>query len=298
MTTPNDERMTEIWQDHRPYLIDLAFRMLGNIHDAEDIVQEAFSRLWRQDVDAIDDVRGWLVVVVSRICLDHLRSARVRRETQSNTIDEHATAVAAAPAMDPADRVTLDDNISLALLVVLRQLNPAERAVFVLHDVFQFSFDSIATIVGRTPAACRQLASRARRRIEEQTDAERFTVDPPEQHRITERFIAACASGDLEGLMTVLHPDVSGDADLGALRPEGIVQHGRVSVGRNLLAHFGPTSGTTLVTQPVNGATAILGFRAGRLYALVQIEFDGELIREMHAIADPAKLALIDPLMT
>src|SRR5207302_2651878 len=131
-----------------------ALRMVGNLHDAEDVVQEAFGRLMAQDDDSIDDVRGWLVVVVSRLCLDHLRSARVRHETSATSLEDQLQAMAAPlTSLDPADRVTLDDSIRMALLVVLQQLGPAERAVFVLHDLFQFSFDAVAEIVGRSPAA-------------------------------------------------------------------------------------------------------------------------------------------------
>jgi RNA polymerase sigma-70 factor (ECF subfamily) len=137
----------DIWRQHRPYLIDLAFRMLGSIHDAEDVVQEAFTRLLRVDLSEIDEVRGWLIVVVSRLCLDQLRSARSRPETNvGSLLDQRAATPATSPAAwtDPADRVTLDDTGRLALLVVLEQLSPAERPVFVLHDVFQFSFDRCA----------------------------------------------------------------------------------------------------------------------------------------------------------
>src|SRR5579862_6560714 len=132
-------RVDEIWREQHPYLVDLAFRMLGRIQDAEDVVQEAFSRLVRADLDAIEDARGWLIVVVTRLCLDQLRSARHRRETAVGSVDETAgepvADVSAVRPPDPADRVTLDDSVRLALLIVLQELTPAERAVFVLHDV-------------------------------------------------------------------------------------------------------------------------------------------------------------------
>jgi RNA polymerase sigma-70 factor, ECF subfamily len=287
-----------IWREHRSYLVDLAFRMLGNIHDAEDAVQEGFSRLLHQNIDDIDDVRGWLVVVVSRACIDHLRSARVRREAQSDTLGDQAKTVTAAPPTDPADRVTLDDSIGIAMLVLLRRLSPAERAAFVLHDVFQFSFDAIAPIVGRSPVACRQLASRARRRIEDGTDPERFTVEAGEQHRVTAGFIAACASGDIEALMAMLAPDVSGDVDFGGIAPARAPQHGRTDVTRNLFLFFGPDSGTTLVSQPVNGGSAFLAFREGRLFAIVQLDVRDDIVHELHAIVDPAKLALMVPFVS
>jgi RNA polymerase sigma-70 factor, ECF subfamily len=284
----------DIWRAEQPYLVDLAFRMLGRIQDAEDAVQEAFSRLVRADLDEIEDVRGWLIVVVSRLCLDQLRSARHRRETAVGSIDEGAgrPSGATAPAADPADRVTLDDSVRLALVVVLEELSPAERAVFVLHDVFRFSFDAIAGIVGRTPAACRQVASRARRRIESQTGPARFTAGPHEQHQVVAEFIAACAGGDLDRLLRVLDPDVGGDADLGGGMARRVVRGAR-SVGRNALATFGPATRTTLVSQPVNGDPGILAFRSGELFAVVRFEIRDGRIRDIHAIADPAKLALV-----
>jgi RNA polymerase sigma-70 factor (ECF subfamily) len=183
-----------IWSEHRPYLVDLAFRMLGRIDDAEDVVQDAFARLLRADLDAIEDVRGWLVVVVSRLCLDYLRSAHHRREANTDEIEARSSASVVAGTSsggDPADRITLEDNIRLALFVVLEQLSPAERAVFVLHDIFQFTFDDVASIVGRTPAACRQIASRARRRIENETGPARFQAETGEHHLVAQRFIAA-----------------------------------------------------------------------------------------------------------
>jgi RNA polymerase sigma-70 factor (ECF subfamily) len=243
--TSRDTEIDEIWRQHRPYLIDLAFRMLGRIQDAEDIVQEAFTRLLRVDLDEIEEVRGWLVVVVSRLCLDQLRSAHNRREAGTGFIDDERAAASATLGADPADRVTLDDSVRMALLVVLQKLSPAERAVFVLHEVFGFSFDAVATIVGRTPVACRQIASRARRRIEAETGPARFEADTGEQHRVAQEFIAACAGGDIEALTRLLDANVVGQIDFGpdgrAIRP--VI--GRARVAPNSIAFFGPDSGAT-----------------------------------------------------
>jgi RNA polymerase sigma-70 factor (ECF subfamily) len=283
----------DIWRQHRPYLIDLAFRMLGSIHDAEDVVQEAFTRLLRVDLDEIDEVRAWLVVVVSRLCLDHLRSARSRHETNVGSLADREPVAQSPTWTDPADRVTLDDGVRLALLIVLEQLSPAERAVFVLHDVFQFSFDAVAAIVGRTPAACRQIASRARRRIQDETGPARFQPGVDEQHQIAQGFIAACAGGDLESLMRLLDPDVVGDVDLGpglpALRPF----HGSRRVSRGLLNFFGPQSSTTLVSQPINGNPGVLVFRDRAVVGIVSFKARSGLIYDIHAIADPRKLAYV-----
>ncbi len=282
----------DIWREHQPYLLDLAFRMLGRIQDAEDVVQEAFSRLVRADIGAIEDVRGWLIVVVSRICLDELRSAKHRRETTVGSVDDAVGQPSPAPEADPADRVTLDDNVRLALLVVLEELTPAERAVFVLHDVFRFSFDAVAAIVGRTPAACRKIASRARHRIESQTGPGRFAPGPREQHQVVAEFIAACAGGDLDRLLRLLDPNVGGEADLGPGLPRRVVR-GSHAVARNSLSIFGLGTRATLVSQPVNGEPGALVFRDGELNAVLWFDISEGLIRDIHAIADPAKLALL-----
>lgn len=299
MTEPRDD-ITDVWLEHRPYLVDVAFRMLGNIFDAEDAVQEAFGRLVRHGLEGIDDVRGWLVVVVSRLCLDQLRSAHSRRETNTAEVDEPAAALATnrPPLLDPAERVTLDESIGMALLVVLQTLSPAERAVFVLHDVFQFSFDAVGSIVGRSPAACRQLASRARRRIEAETGPQRFAPGVVEHDRIAQRFIAACAGGDLDELVALLDAEVGGDVDVGPNVPPRPHVHGRVNVGRGLLARFGPQTGTTLVSQPVNGEPGVLAFRERQLVGILQLVTRDGVIVDLHAIADPAKLAVVDVQLT
>jgi len=296
MSEPRDD-ITEVWLEHRPYLVDVAFRMLGNIHDAEDVVQDAFGRLVRHGLDGIDDIRGWLVVVVSRLGLDHLRSAHTRRESNAPDVgeyDDDRRPAGTAPSLDPADRVTLDESIGLALLVVLQKLSPAERTVFVLHDVFQFSFDTVSSIVGRSPAACRQLASRARRHIEKETGPSRFDPAPAEQHGIVERFIAACAGGDLNQLLELLDAEVGGDVDVGPSFPQPPSKHGRNSVGRGLLARFSGRTGTTLVSHPVNGLPGVLAFREHTLVGILQLEIEEDLIVDVHAIVDPAKLALVD----
>lgn len=170
---PSD-RLERAYRATRPHLLDIAYRMLGSRSDAEDVVQEAFARLLR--VPEPQDTPGWLAVVVSRLCVDHLRSASRRASYQGLWLPEP---VCADPAgTDPADRVTIDETVSMALLVVLEQLSPAERAAFILHDVFAMPFGKLASILSRSPAACRQLASRARRRIREQND-QRFRWMPP-----------------------------------------------------------------------------------------------------------------------
>ena len=285
--SPQDEtKFAAAWRLHRPYLLDLAFRMHGRIADAEDAVQEAFSRLMCADIDEIHDVRGWLIVVVSRITLDQLRSATARREIPAASEDLDGRS--ATP--DPADRITLEDSVRLAMLVVLERLTPAERVVFVLHDVFQFSFDTVASIVGRSPAACRQLASRARRRIRSDTEPARFDVDLREQHRLAQGFIAACAGGDLDALMQLLDPDVAGDVDFGGrAAPQWAL--GPLQVARGLLRPFGPSSGKILVSHPINGRPGVLAFRGNRLIGVLVLEERAGRITHVHAIADRRQLA-------
>jgi RNA polymerase sigma-70 factor (ECF subfamily) len=288
-----DRALDEAWREHRQYLLDLAFRMLGRITDAEDAVQEAFTRLMRTDTDAVADVKGWLIVVVSRLCLDQLRSAHARHE-ETTSFELEPSTRPESPGFDPADRVTLDDSVRMALVVVLERLTPGERAAFVLHDVFQFSFESVASILGKSPAAARQLASRARRRVQDTTGPSSFDLDLAAQRQVAERFIAACASGDPDVIMRALDPDVVGEADFGG---EGSVRtrrfEGRDRVAKNAAVLFGPRSGRTLVSQPVNGQPGVLAFLGDQLVGLLTLREREGLIYDIHAIADPAKLALV-----
>src|SRR2546421_1166609 len=211
----NDAWVTQAWSDHHGFLLDVAYRLLGSYSEAEDLVQEAFTKLLRSDLDPIEDARAWLVVVVSRLCLDHLRSARVRREAYVGPWFPEPLIGIDGDASDPANVVTLDESVRMAMLIVLERMSPAERVVFVLHDVFDFPFEMIAAMVGRSAAACRQLASRARRRVREEAGSSRFHLDPAEQRRGVEAFIAACASGELKKLLPLLDPSLAGWADFG-----------------------------------------------------------------------------------
>lgn len=286
-------RISQAYRDHRPYLVDLAFRMLGDIGAAEDVVQDAFARLMRARAGEIGDERGWLIVVTSRLCLDQIKSARSRRERAHDPGQIEFAAPRPQPALaDPADRVTFDDSVRLALLVVLQRLTPAERVVFVLHDIFQMPFDAVAQSVGRTTQACRQLGTRARQKIAARDDAARFDVTAAEHRRVTEKFIAAAANGDLRGLVEVLAPDAWGDIDYGpaAARPHVVVT-GAERVARHLLHYWGPDA--TLVSQPVGGQPALLGFHGRELSGVLVFTMPGETIQAVHVIADPAKLGFL-----
>ena len=284
-----DVELGRAWRDHRRHLLDVAFRTLGNLNEAEDAVQEAFTRLVRADLDQIDDLGGWLVVVVSRLCLDKLRFQR-RHPTSPDASLGDRPAVA---AVDPADRVTLDDNVRIALHVMLERLSPAERTAFVLHDVFRYPFDAIAEIVGRTPAACRQLASRARRTIAADVGApSRFRVESAEERLVAEQFIAACTTGDLDGLLATLDPDVAGVADVGGA--VGVVTvTGSAAVARQTLRFFGPDTSTTMLSLPAGDHAGIVALRDSRVFALITLTVREGRVEHIDGLVDPTKLAPI-----
>jgi RNA polymerase sigma-70 factor, ECF subfamily len=280
--SPSDQ-VTEAWRSHRPYLVNLAYQMLGDVGEAEDVAQEAFLRLSRADINKIDDVRGWLTVVASRLCLDQVRSARARYE-RPGEVDQQP----ASRRLDPADRVTLDDEVRTALLEVLRRLNPGERVAFVLHDVFGVPFDTIAETVGRPVGTCRQLARRARAKF---TAAQpKFNEVASAEHQlVTEKFITACANGDIAGLTAVLDPAVWGVGTILAdPAPPPQINHGPHAVATNLLLYLGPE--VTLVSGPA-GQPAVLAFADRRLFAAIVLTIRGRLVTKIEAVADPSARA-------
>lgn len=271
--------VAEAWRRHRPYLVNLAYQMLGDVGDAEDIAQEAFLRLSRADPAEIDDVRGWLTVVASRLCLDQVRSARARYE-RPGEIEDVPTG-----RLDPADRVTLDDEVRAALLEVLRRLSPGERVAFVLHDVFGVPFDNIAETVGRPVGTCRQLARRARAKFTA-TQPKLAEIASAEHQLVTERFITACANGDIVGLMAVLDPAVWGVGTvLGDPAPPPQINHGPHAVATNLMRYLWPE--VTLVSGPA-GQPAVLAFADRRLFAAIVLTIRGGLVTKIEALADPS----------
>jgi len=283
--SPSDQ-LTEAWRNHRPYLVNLAYQMLGDVGDAEDVAQEAFLRLSRADLDGIDDVRGWLTVVASRLCLDQVRSARARHERpDSGELEDRQPA---SPRLNPADRVTLDDEVRSALLEVLRRLSPAERVAFVLHDVFGVPFDTIAETVGRPVGTCRQLARRARAKFTT-AQPKLNEVASAEHQLVTEKFMTACANGDIAALTAVLDPAVWG---VGTIlvdpAPPPQINHGPDAVATNLLRYLGPE--VTLVSGPA-GQPALLAFADRRLFAAIVLTIRGQLVTKIEAIADPSARA-------
>ena len=275
----------EAWRSHRAYLVNLAYQMLGDVGAAEDVAQEAFLRLARADAEQIEDLRAWLTVVAGRLCLDQLRSARVRHEYAD---DSGALESASSPELDPADRVTLDDEVRAALLEVLRRLSPGERVAFVLHDVFQLPFEQIAETVGRPVGTCRQLARRARAKFSD-ASPRLAEVGDAEHQRVTEKFITACANGDLQALTAILDPTVWGVGTiLGEGAPPPQINHGPHDVAVNLLRYLG--QGATLVSGPA-GQPAVLAFMDGRLFAVLVFTLRNNTIQKIEASVDPSAVS-------
>jgi RNA polymerase sigma-70 factor (ECF subfamily) len=277
----------------RRHLLALAYRMLGTMADAEDAVQETYARWYRlseAERDAIELPRAWLTRVASRICLDTLRSARVRRERYvGEWLPEPVPAAAFAedPA-DPADRVTLDATVSTALLVVLESLTPAERVAFVLHDVFALPFTEVAAVVGRSEAACRQLAVTARRRIR----AERAAPVSREQHdRVVRAFGAACRNGDLAGLAALLDPAVTLRSDGGgvvsaARRPV----RGPNNVARFMLGILAKKGDLELVEVPTTDGLAFMRRDAAGVHQVINLRVAHGRVTDVWIVLNPAKL--------
>ncbi|MDQ2844941.1 MAG: RNA polymerase sigma factor SigI [Actinomycetota bacterium] len=275
-----EERFAAAWQANYAHLVNVAFRMLGDVGHAEDIVQEAFSRLAMTAAGQVDDDRGWLTVVTSRLCLDHIRSARVRRERSHDMSDyEPLGAGSRQPAMNPADRITLDDDVRSALSVVLDRLSPAERVAFVLHDVFQVPFDAVAQTLGKPAASCRQLARRARQKIAA-VPLHAGQVAGAEHQLVTEKFITACSNGDIAALLAVLDPQVWGVADFGAGSPiPRQIVHGANLVAENIISYHG--HGATLVCLPWPGGATVLGYLNRLPYAVLTLTIHHELVRKI-----------------
>ena len=282
----DDPVVDALWNAHRRRMLDIAFRILGDLGDAEDVVQEAFSRLARIDVAGIDDPEAWLVVVTSRLCVDRLRT---RRRHPTDPLEVAAAADPFDPgAGDPADQVTLVDNVTLAMHALLERLSPAERTSFVLHDVFQYPFEEVATIVGRSPAACRQLASRARRTLRADSAIGRFPVDSALHQQVSERFIDASAGGDLDALVALLDPAVEGISDVVA----GVVT-GATEVAAGILRYLGPPASPTLLHLPVGDQVGIVALRDHKVLALVLLTLEDGLIAHVHALAGPTPRAAV-----
>jgi RNA polymerase sigma-70 factor (ECF subfamily) len=293
------------FEAQRGHLRSVAYRMLGSLNDADDAVQEAWLRLSRTDTADVRDLRAWLTTVVSRVCLDMLRSRATRRE---DSLDVHLPdPIVTRIDDDPAEHAILADSVGIALLVVLDTLSPAERLAFVLHDVFAVPFEQIGPILDRTPAAAKQLASRARHRLRtapahpgatSADDAPTAAAsvgsdDLARQWTVVRAFVAASRKGDFEGLLAILDPDIvlRADAGKGPLGPSVLIRGAREVIGQaQRFAHLG------LFARPVliNGTPGFLVVRDGEPLALMAATVRNDKITEMDILADPVRLAALD----
>ncbi|MFF5721679.1 RNA polymerase sigma factor SigJ [Streptomyces buecherae] len=295
---PVDPSLGAIMSERRQ-LINLAYRLLGSLADAEDVVQETYARWYamtpRQQA-AIEAPGGWLMKVASRICLDQLGSARARRERYvgewiPEPVPDPAEWADGRPggsAADPADRVTLDESINMAFLVVLESMTPAERVAFVLHDVFRYSFAEVAEIVGRTPAACRQLASSARRRLR---GAQAPAASVEQRTNVVRDFKQAWDAKDIVALIGILDPDVTAVSDGGgraraALHPI----RGREDVAHHLLTIATQAPGLMMVERTVNGQPGVVLQLDGVTVSVMSLDVSGDRITHIWGIRNPDKL--------
>ncbi|MFJ1558808.1 RNA polymerase sigma factor SigJ [Streptomyces mirabilis] len=284
------EHLADRFQEHRGRLRAVAYRMLGSLSEADDAVQEVWLKLGRTDVGEIRNLAGWLTTVVGRVCLDLLRTRAARREEPLDTYVPEPL-VSPLERIDPEQEVLLADSVGLALLVVLETLEPAERLAFVLHDMFAVPFDDIAPVVGRSSAATRQLASRARRRVRSAAAPEP-ELDPARQKLVLDAFLAASRAGDFEALVSVLHPDVVLRVDSGVLvggAAASKVVHGATGVAQQALMfrQFAEFSRLALV----NGAVGVVTAPEGRPLSVMGVTITDGRVVEMYILADPARLS-------
>jgi RNA polymerase sigma-70 factor, ECF subfamily len=285
----DEPQLTLQFEQHRDRLRSVAYRMLGSMTEADDAVQEAWLRVSRTDTAAVENAAGWLTTVVSRICLDMLRSRRARREELVDGMLPEPVVRVEDPG-DPEYEVVMADSVSVALLVVLERLDPAERLAFVLHDLFGLGFAEIAPIVERSVPATRQLASRARRRIRG-AEPDAVQASPAERRRVIDAFLAASREGDFEALLEVLDPEVVMRVDQGRLGP-AFERRGAGDVAQLVLAQGSPRAP---LARPaiVNGAPGVVVARGEHVIAVAAFTIADGRITGLNVIADPDKLARV-----
>jgi len=283
------DRLAEPFEESRPHLRSVAYRMLGSLSEADDAVQEAWLRLSRADASEVDNLKGWLTTVVARVCLDMLRSRKSRREESLEV--QGSDPVPSQKRIDPEQEAVLADSVGLALLVVLDTLDPAERLSFVMHDMFDVPFEEIARVVGRSPAAARQLASRARRRVRGQATISE--ADVSDQRRVVDAFLTALRAGDFEGLLAVLDPNVVVRVDAAGEGPGGAREvRGAENWARGAMAFSrGARSARAAL---VNGIVGVVLAPRGRLFRVLSFRISGGRIVEAEVIADPERLRQLD----
>lgn len=280
--------LSERFEQNRSHLRAVAYRMLGSLSEAEDAVQEAWLRLSRSDTSGVQNLDGWLTTVIARLCLDMLRSRKSRREEAKDAPVSKPIASREA-GIDPENEALLADSVGLALLVVLETLAPTERLAFVLHDIFDMPFDEIAPIVERSPEATRQLASRARRRVQGTPTVP--SADVTRQREVIDAFLAASRGGDFDALLALLDPDVVLRID-GAAMPSGVAAELR---GAPIIANRAVKGGAR-AAQPVlvNGAVGVVVAPLGRLMMILNFTIKSGKIVEIEAVADPERLSRLD----
>jgi RNA polymerase sigma factor (sigma-70 family) len=282
--------LTERFEDHRPHLHAVAYRMLGSLAEADDAVQDAWLRVDRADTSGVENLGGWLTTVVARVCLNMLRSRRHRREEPID-LQEYDPVVDLERGGDPEQEALMADSVGVALLVVLDTLTAAERLAFVLHDMFAMPFDEIAPMLEKSPDATRQLASRARRRVKGVAPAP--GTDVARQRHVVDAYLAATRGGDFEALIALLHPDVVFRADKAAVpTPEPIVIRGAHPVAKGAMASMNRAwfTGPALV----DGAVGLAMAPRGRLRLVLTFTIVEGTITEIEVIAEPDRLSRLD----
>ncbi len=285
---------TDVFDRYRPLLFSIAYRMLGSVMDAEDVVQEAYPRWRGVSRDEVDLPKSYLSAVVTRLCIDHLRSAKVWREQYVGPWLPEPLLTDSVP--DAADTVALDDSLSMAFLVLLESLTPTERAIFLMREVFGYEYQEIARIVGKSEANCRQIARRAREAVAARRP--RFDASKEQEERLTRRFVEICMDGDMKSLLRILSEDIILWSDGGgqvraALNPI----RGSEKVSRFLFGILGKTPGFSTRMASINGQTGIIGYVDGHPIGTVTLDIAGDLIEGIRIVVNPEKLSTIPPLL-
>ncbi len=282
--------LAQRFEAHRPHLRAVAYRMLGSVSEADDAVQDAWLRLSRADTTDVENLGGWLTTVVARLCLDMLRSRTARREQPAGDYMPDPI-VSSADNINPEEVAILADSVGLAMLIVLETLSPAERLAFVLHDTFGMPFEQVGALVGRSPLAARQLASRARRRVRGASASSNVSL--ARQREVVYAFLAAARAGDFEALLRILDPDAVVRGDAGFSLPGTPREvHGAHAVAQQALAFRAVAAGARFAL--VNGAAGFVVFAGDRPFAILGFTIRGDRIAEIDILANPERLARID----
>ncbi|MGW3563720.1 sigma-70 family RNA polymerase sigma factor [Streptomyces sp. NPDC000941] len=288
------ELLAQRFEEHRSHLRAVAYRMLGSLNEADDAVQETWLKLSRSDVSEVRNLGGWLTTVAGRVCLDMLRSRSSRREEplpeqQDGPIRLPDPVVSGPGGVDPEQEMLVADSVGIALMIVLQTLSPAERLAFVLHDLFAVPFDEIAPILGRTSASTRQLASRARRRVEGAAPA--ADTDLARKREVVDAFLTASRGGDFDALLAVLDPDVVARSDGGTLRPS-LLRRGAADVASQAITFARIAEAARPVL--INGSPGVVSVAEGRVVSVMAFTIRGGRITALDILTDPERIAGMD----